>query len=155
MTKDAFKATPAGDWIFRLLNNKYYIDEIYAAYIITPFLIFTHWCRAFDTFVMDGIVNGVGVMWLGLTRAARWVDQTLVDGVVNALAWLTQSTSKGIRFIQSGFIQNYFMVVVVSILVWLWYAHSLQITTASNAGQAHPAAAIDQAIEQGGITAPN
>ncbi|MCG3153358.1 MAG: NAD(P)H-quinone oxidoreductase subunit 2, chloroplastic [bacterium] len=154
MRKDAFKATPQGAALFRLLNNKYYIDEIYAAYIITPFLVFTHWCRAFDTFIMDGIVNGVGLLWLGLTRIARWLDQRVVDGFVNLLAWVTQSSSKGIRFIQSGFIQNYFMVVVVSVLIWLFYAHSMKITTASNEGQVHPAQAMDAALQQGGLTPP-
>ncbi|MEO7993898.1 MAG: proton-conducting transporter membrane subunit, partial [bacterium] len=142
MTKDAFKVTPFGDWLFRLLNNKYYIDEFYGAYLITPFLLFTHLCRAFDTFVMDGIVNAAGRFWLGLTWLARWVDQLVVDGLVNGAAWAVQGSSRSIRFLQSGFVQNYFMVVVVSILVWLAYARSWNYHTTANAGQTSPEAAL-------------
>ncbi|HYE78457.1 MAG TPA: hypothetical protein VEI97_10755, partial [bacterium] len=157
--REEFKATATGAGLFRLLNNKYYIDEIYQAYIITPFLVFTHLCRAFDTFVMDGIVNAAGLFWVGLTRVSRWLDTRIVDGMVNALAWLTQSTSRGLRFIQSGYVQNYFMVVVVMVLAWLWFSHSQQVRTAANAGQISPAEQLDRAAgipptTPGGIPPP-
>ena len=47
--------------IHRLLTNKWYIDEIYDAYIVTPLKEMSHFLwKVIDVTVIDGIVNGVG-----------------------------------------------------------------------------------------------
>jgi NADH-quinone oxidoreductase subunit L len=76
-----------------LLDNKYYLDEIYAAVIVNPLMRACRWCLGFDLTVIDGLVNGAG--WL--TRLTAWfahkIDIYLVDGVINSLATLVRVNS--------------------------------------------------------------
>jgi NADH-quinone oxidoreductase subunit L len=45
----------------RLLLNKYFVDEAYGTYIITPIKDMSYFMwRVIDTLIIDGIVNGVG-----------------------------------------------------------------------------------------------
>ena len=49
--------------LYRLLLNKYYVDEIYDAAVVQPIRIGSQeglW-RGFDVRVVDGVVNGTGV----------------------------------------------------------------------------------------------
>ena len=47
--------------VHRLLENKYWIDELYDAVIVRPFVAISEWMwRFWDAKVVDGIVNGVG-----------------------------------------------------------------------------------------------
>ena len=60
-----------------------------------------------DRWIVDGIVNGVGV----LTRGASWIggaiDTYLVDGAVNFVAEGTLKAGQKLRTVQTGRIQNY------------------------------------------------
>ncbi|MEI7997946.1 MAG: NADH-quinone oxidoreductase subunit L [Candidatus Omnitrophota bacterium] len=82
--------------LHNLLVNKYYIDEIYDAYLIKPCLAF---CRGAFSF-----------------------DAKIVDGVVNGTAEVVQFCSGLLRRTQTGLIQNYLLVQVFSVvllLIWL------------------------------------
>jgi NADH-quinone oxidoreductase subunit L len=66
----------------RLLENKYYVDEIYDATIIQPILVTSReglW-KIFDVGVIDGIVNGVGRMVTRLGGAVRQMQGGFVRG---------------------------------------------------------------------------
>jgi len=58
----------AGGGPYRLLLNKYYIDEMYAALVVRPFTFVSDWFASFfDPRVIDGIVNGVAQSARGLS----------------------------------------------------------------------------------------
>jgi NADH-quinone oxidoreductase subunit L len=85
--------------LHRLLLHKYYVDELYDRVIVKPLLALSHWCAAsFDAGVIDGAVNGVA---------------SLVAGAATRL-----------RRLQTGFVMNYalsMLVGVVALLGWvLW-----------------------------------
>jgi NADH-quinone oxidoreductase subunit L len=92
---------------FTLLQNKYYVDEIYAATIVKWFLDLRIVLANMDTYIVDGLVNGVSVA----TRGAAWVtnsiDKYLVDGAVNFVAEGTLQAGDKLRTVQTGRIQNY------------------------------------------------
>jgi NADH-quinone oxidoreductase subunit L len=45
----------------RLLEHKYWVDEVYDAIVVRPFMAVSDWLwRFWDAVVVDGIVNGVG-----------------------------------------------------------------------------------------------
>ena len=45
----------------RLLENKYWVDEVYDAIVVRPFMAASQWLwRVWDSLVVDGLVNGVG-----------------------------------------------------------------------------------------------
>jgi NADH:ubiquinone oxidoreductase subunit 5 (subunit L)/multisubunit Na+/H+ antiporter MnhA subunit len=46
--------------VSRLLEAKYWIDEIYQALIVEPLRLIGYWFYAFDRFIVDGIVNLIG-----------------------------------------------------------------------------------------------
>ncbi|WP_437673745.1 NADH-quinone oxidoreductase subunit L [Sorangium sp. So ce131] len=92
---------------YRLLSNRYYVDEIYAATVVRAVMALRLFFADIDRWIVDGIVNGVAV----LARAAAWVtgaiDRTLVDGVVNLVAEGTLSAGERLRSLQTGRIQSY------------------------------------------------
>ena len=49
-------------WLHRLLYNRYFVDEFYNFLIKYVVLGLSHVAQAFDTYVVDGIVNGVAYL---------------------------------------------------------------------------------------------
>ncbi len=55
-----------------LLENKYWVDEGYAAAIVRPFWAVSRWLwKAVDAALIDGVVNGVGALALAAGGAVR------------------------------------------------------------------------------------
>jgi NADH-quinone oxidoreductase subunit L len=102
--------------VFKLLHNKYYIDEIYDR----TFVAAVHWLRRqlaeIDRWIVDGLVNASGVV----TKAAAWLvglhDQRVVDGAVDGVAKGVLGSGARLRRIQTGHIQSYVYGIVGGIL---------------------------------------
>jgi NADH-quinone oxidoreductase subunit L len=94
---------------YNLLWNKYYLDHLYEKVIVRgivgPIAKGAVW---FNQHILDGIVNGLG---LGATAFGRWtykyVDQGVIDAAVNGSARGANSAGGGLRFLQTGRIQQY------------------------------------------------
>ena len=59
--------------VYRLLLNKYYVDEVYDATIVQPIKVVSTeglW-RGFDVKVVDGAVNGAGYLVSGISIVLR------------------------------------------------------------------------------------
>jgi NADH-quinone oxidoreductase subunit L len=66
----------------RLLENKYYVDEVYDATIINPIKVGSReglW-KIFDVRVVDGLVNGIGSVTSGVGDLARRLQGGFVRG---------------------------------------------------------------------------
>ena len=111
-----FTAKPALA-VHRLLENKYYLDEIYWAILVVPLLWTTRVLAQFDQKVVDGVVNGVGYATLGLAIFYGWFDKWVVDGLVNLIAGVTKLSGRVMRFAQTGVVQNYCLVLFLGVLV--------------------------------------
>lgn len=83
--------------IYRLLLNKYYVDEVYDAAIVQPIKVVSTeglW-RGFDVKVVDGAVNGAGYLVSGVSIVLRLLQNGSVKtyamstfvGVVAILAY--------------------------------------------------------------------
>jgi NADH-quinone oxidoreductase subunit L len=85
---------------YRLLSNKYYIDELYDAAIVQPIKLFS-----------------TGGLWKGM-------DAGVVDGAVNGVGLAVQAGSGGLRRVQTGSVRTYaaalFVGVVVILGFFLW-----------------------------------
>jgi NADH-quinone oxidoreductase subunit L len=82
---------------YRLLLNKYYVDELYDALFVEPVRRAAIW------------------LW-------RWFDDPVVDGLVNGIGALVQASSRLLRHAQTGYVMTYvlsFLVGVVTILGYL------------------------------------
>jgi NADH-quinone oxidoreductase subunit L len=81
----------------RLLENKYYVDEVYDATLINPIKVGSReglW-KLFDVGVIDGIVNGIG---RGITEIGRVV-----------------------RYLQIGFVRSYAAIILLGALAVIGY----------------------------------
>jgi NADH-quinone oxidoreductase subunit L len=62
----------AGGGPYRMLLNKYYVDELYDFVIVRPFTNCSRWlAQVFDPRVIDGLVNGVAATARGLSLVWR------------------------------------------------------------------------------------
>ncbi len=84
--------------LYRILFNKYYVDEAYDAAVVTP-----------------TVKGSERLLW-------KWIDVGVIDWVVNAVPALVGFVSRGLRLVQTGIAQSYifvFVIGVVTILAWL------------------------------------
>jgi NADH-quinone oxidoreductase subunit L len=81
--------------LYKLLANKYYVDEAYDATVVRPVV------RASESLLF------------------RFFDVRIVDGIVNGLGRLTTKGSALVRVIQTGIVQQYAMLIVLGIAVVL------------------------------------
>ncbi len=98
--------------VHRVLESKYYVDEFYNATFVRGTLLLSTAMWMFDRYVVDGLVNGVRHVTLFVfAHGSRLFDTYVVDGAVNGLASLAGGSSRGLRRMQSGFVQNYALVM--------------------------------------------
>lgn len=107
--------------VYNLLLNKYYCDEIYDKFIIQPFLRLTKSAFSFDSGIIDATVNLTAAAMVGLSKIKNWIDKYIVDGLVNGLGRLTGNLGLVLRRLQSGFIQNYILLIFTSIVIILLF----------------------------------
>jgi len=100
--------------VFRWVHNKYFVDEFYEMALIGPCKQLGAQLWAFDTWVVDGMVNGAA-------RFTLACDAKIVDGLVNLVAWLLQQFSGGFRKLQSGRVQNYAFVMFLGFLIFAFW----------------------------------
>ena len=79
----AERAEPA----YAILSHKYWVDEIYANFIVTPLLMFT---RGFLELIFErGVVNGSGKASGTAVRGLAWLERTQISGNIRSYAgWL-------------------------------------------------------------------
>jgi NADH-quinone oxidoreductase subunit L len=118
VSPDAFSEA-AGGALYRLVYNKYYVDEIYAATVLSFTFFLARAAAAFDRYVIDPLVDGAA----GVTRVISWLnglfDNYVVDGAVNGLAFVTSAAGTRMRAIQTGSINGYLYVIALATVVIL------------------------------------
>ena len=82
--------------VYTLLYNKYYVDEIYFAFIINP--------------LVDGSRY---LLW-------KFVDVVIIDGTVNGVGRLCRLAGSGIRQFQTGYIPDYAWMILMGAVVIYW-----------------------------------
>jgi NADH-quinone oxidoreductase subunit L len=104
--------------VYTLLERKYYLDEIYLKGIVRPIQYpiarFVNWT---NTYVLDGVVNAVAWLTRRFGTATDAVDRELVDGAVNRVAIGTGWTGGLLRYVQSGNVQRYAVILFAGVTV--------------------------------------
>jgi len=104
---------------YRVLYEKYYVDEIYWATVVRGTLLLSAVCAWIDANIIDGIVNGAAA----LTRGVSWLnglfDNWIIDGLVNVLADRTYDVGARLRRVQTGSINAYLYVIVGTVTIVL------------------------------------
>jgi len=108
--------------LYRVLYNKYYVDQIYDALFVNRVKDLGLTLGAFD----NGVINGLGVDGAGwLTRITSrlsmiW-DSWIVDGLVNLAARIVWVLSYPVRMLQTGRVSRYALFMLLGVLVFLGY----------------------------------
>jgi NADH-quinone oxidoreductase subunit L len=111
--------------VHRVVFNKYYVDELYAATVLRGTHGLARALAWFDREIVDGIVNFCG--WCG--RAAAWIngkiDEYFVDGAVNLVADLVIGAGQKLKRMQTGRITSYAYGVAVGVIAIALIAYFL------------------------------
>ena len=82
--------------LFRTVNNKYYVDELYYAVFVR------------------------GLFGLG-RFLKRVVDEIIIDGIVNGIAYVLKGLGSLIRLVQAGYVQGYAFGMIAGAIAVLGY----------------------------------
>ena len=112
-------ARPLGP-VYRVLQNKYYFDELYGKVFVKGTQRLANWLFRFDDlWVIDPIVDGVGKLWRKFSEIGQWFDTHVVDAAVNGIGAVTGWFGSTVRMFQTGKAQNYLLVGLVTVSVLL------------------------------------
>ena len=103
----------------RTLSNKYYVDELYNATVISGTFASGRALWAVDRRVVDGAVNGTG--WITIISAwfSGLTDRTVVDGAVNLVGRICEEGSFWLRKLQTGLVQNYALLMLFGVFAFV------------------------------------
>ncbi len=102
---------------YRVLWNKYYVDELYDALFVNRVKDLGDGLWVFDDAVVDGVVNGVADSTKRTANSATSFDNRVVDGAVNAVGSDLQATSRVFRAWQTGYVQNYALIIILGVFL--------------------------------------
>jgi NADH-quinone oxidoreductase subunit L len=103
--------------LYKLVYNKYYVDEIYDFLFIKPTMRLAKLAFKFDLGVIDGTVNGVAKITVICSKIAAWIDKYIVDGAVNMTAKIVGIFSLVLRRTQTGYIQTYLLIAFLGLVI--------------------------------------
>ncbi len=100
----------------RLLYNKYFVDEIYDAYVVKPFMATARALAWVDRNVVDYAAVAASAAGRGTSALNGWIDRVFVDGAVNGVATAISAMGRQARRIQTGRVNNYVYGVLVGVV---------------------------------------
>jgi len=117
--------------VYRASYNKYWVDEFFGWAITRRVMAAARGVYAVDSEGIDGAVNGTA--WL--TRTASLItggfDKYVVDGIVNGVAGFVKRLMNPIlRRAQTGFTQNYALVMILGLVLAVAFFFSRDLITA-------------------------
>ena len=109
-------------FLYKLLYNKYYVDQIYDAMFVNRVKDLALTLGSFDV----NFINGLGVDGSGwVTRVASSIsalwDSWIVDGLVNLAARIVWLFSWPVRMLQTGRVARYALAMLGGLLIFLGY----------------------------------
>jgi len=103
--------------LYRLVSRKYYVDEFYNR-VVAGGVMRAGWLLSwFDDHIIDGIVNGAAKVTRVFSAVSIAFDHNVVDGAVNGIGSISKGLSSGLRKLQTGFIYNYALSIVIGIVL--------------------------------------
>ncbi len=106
---------------YQALLNKYYIDELYDFLFVNRAKDAGDGLWEFDAKVVDGAVNGSARTTIKSSVGSMWWDKWVVDGTVRFIGGFVKTFSWPVRLIETGYVQNYALVMMLGVLVFIGY----------------------------------
>ncbi len=109
--------------IFVALENKWWVDELYDRLILTPYVRFSRFLAETVDWAWWHDAFHDGVLAAGYRRSSDWLamafDLPVIDGSAHALARATQSAARGLRRLQTGYVRNYALSILIGAVAML------------------------------------
>lgn len=111
--------------VFSVLENKYWIDEVYNALFVKPYNAFSWFLadavdwRFWHDWFHDTVIGG-GFRLFSRLLALR-IDLGVIDAVSAGIARFLQGAAAGLRRIQTGFVRNYALSVFLGVVIIIGY----------------------------------
>jgi NADH-quinone oxidoreductase subunit L len=103
--------------VYELLLNKYWVDELYEFVFVRGGKALANFLWRFDERVVDGAVNGASNLILQSSEESGRFDLQTIDGSVNGLSVVIRFGARAFRLLQTGFVQNYVLAMVLGLFV--------------------------------------
>lgn len=104
--------------VYTLLENKYYMDELYEVIFVKPAQWFAQVVyRLIDRTIIDGVIHFVAraVEWFGFR--SKDFDTHIINDAGDRLAQGVSNLGDAFKYVQSGRIQQYLIVVASGVLL--------------------------------------
>ncbi len=116
------KIAARAPFLYKLIYNKYYVDQIYDAMFVNRVKDLALTLGAFDLNFINGLgVDGAGWATRITSRISAIWDSWIVDGLVNLAARIVWLFSWPVRMLQSGRVARYALFMLFGVLVFLGY----------------------------------
>ncbi len=106
---------------YQVLLGKYYIDELYDFLFVDRSKSFGTRLWRFDATYVDGAVNRSAWATVKSADVSGWWDRWVVDGAVRFVGGFVKTFSWPVRLIQTGYVQNYALMMILGVLVLIGY----------------------------------
>jgi NADH-quinone oxidoreductase subunit L len=119
---------PLRQWIgpiFTGMENKWWVDELYWAVILNPYIKLSRFLaevidwRFWHDWFHDSVITR------GFRASARFLagtfDLGIIDGIANGLASVTVRFAGSLRKVQTGYVRNYALTVLLGVVVIIGY----------------------------------
>jgi NADH-quinone oxidoreductase subunit L len=103
--------------VYEILLNKYWVDELYEFVFVRGAKALANVFWGFDERVVDGAVNGASHLIIQGSEESGRFDLQTIDGSVNGLSVVIQFGARAFRLLQTGFVQNYVLAMVLGLFV--------------------------------------
>jgi NADH-quinone oxidoreductase subunit L len=102
--------------IFKLLQNKYYVDEFYEATVIRFNAFAARFCNFLDRWIFGGAVVIVSCLTLGIAWLYRLMDEYLVNLGFDAGCQSIRLGGRGLSRMHTGRVQTYLRIIGVALV---------------------------------------
>jgi NADH-quinone oxidoreductase subunit L len=113
--------------LYQVILNKYYIDEIYQAAVVNPYLVVCSVMAWIDANIIDGIVNLAASITVFLSWLSGLFDTWVVDGLVNLTSNVTLDFGGRVRRLQTGSINGYLYAILAGVMFILLVRAMLRV----------------------------
>ncbi|CUS33686.1 NADH-quinone oxidoreductase subunit L [Candidatus Nitrospira nitrificans] len=102
---------------YRILLNKYYVDELYDLIFVEPLKRLGAILDWFDRTVIDGIVRAVGRMTDWGAFGSTWIEKYIVYAGLNVIGYGNHLAAREGRKMQSGMVHHYAAIIVAGLFL--------------------------------------
>ena len=96
-------------------------DELYDFLFVNRSKSFGTDLWRFDATYVDGAVNRSAWATVRSAEGSGWWDRWIVDGAVRFVGGFVKTFSWPVRLIQTGYVQNYALMMILGVLVFIGY----------------------------------